>query len=109
MQEFTLSNDNAEDIKFSGDLIGSALSSEDKAGSGYSGSAGRWVELNIYKTSGGKFVCQEIGHTKHDGERTRHKVAISETIDDVKAFFGYRWLAKELYRNAGIDAAKRID
>lgn len=105
MKEFIIENDNQPDIKFIGALLGSVSSAEGERERG----EGRWTVLNLYKTKGGKYVCQTVGHTQWEGEKTRHKAEVCETAEDVQKFFGYRWLAKELYLAAGIDASVEIE
>lgn len=106
METFTLEIDNEPNIRFTGELIGYASSSPDKAmGSSYSGQAGRWTELALYKTKDGQFICHQVGRTSWQGERDRFSGKVCGTLEEVKEFFGYRWLAKELYKNAGIDAS----
>ncbi|MBU2735089.1 hypothetical protein HAQ00_04970 [Acidithiobacillus caldus ATCC 51756] len=110
MDTYTLEIDNNPDIRFTGELIAKVSSSGDRAtGSRYSGQTGRWTTLALYKTKGGKYVCHQIGHTLWEGERDRHSGKVCDTLEEVKAFFGYRWLAKDLYAEAGIDDAVDID
>ena len=109
MELITLINDNAPDIRFNGELVASVMSSSDSSSSNYSGSVGRWMELDLYRTAGGKFVCQSIGGTRWDGEKDRYKAAVCETEADVIEFFGHGWLAKDLYEEAGIVDAVEVD
>ena len=110
METFTIYVDNQPNIRFTGELVASASSSEDRAsGSRWSGDTGRWTELELYKTKGGKYVCQQIGRTRWQGERTRYSGKVCETLDEVFDFFGHRWLAKDLYDDAGLDATIDIE
>lgn len=110
METFTLEIDNEPSIRFTGIRLAGASSSDNQAmGSSYSGQTGRWTELALYKTKGGKYVCHQVGFTRWQGERNRYTGKVCETIDAVKEFFGNRWLAKELYDNAGIDSVIEID
>jgi hypothetical protein len=110
METFTLEIDNAPSVRFTGELVASAASSDNQAmGSRYSGQTGRWTELALYKTIGGKFICHQIGHTRWVGERTRYSGKVCESLDEVKQFFGHRWLAKELYYDAKIDDVVNVD
>lgn len=104
-----LNRDNGRNLVFTGELIGSASSSPNNAHSNYSRETGRWTELNLYKTAGGKFVCHSIGRTQWQGEHDRYSAQVCETESDVVDFFGTGWLAKELYGNAGIDATEEVD
>lgn len=104
METFIIEIDNAPNIRFSGEEIASVESSGNSAISTYfSGQEGRWTELVLYKTKGGKFICHQIGHTNWAGERTRYSGKVCETIEEVKEFFGHRWLAKDLYYEAKIE------
>jgi len=103
METITLENDNAAAIRFTGEEIAVSSSSPDTSSSYHSGSVGRWTVLKLYKTKGGKFVCQSIGYTQWQGEHDRHKAQVCETEADVIAFFGHGWLAKSLYAEAGIE------
>lgn len=110
MDIYTLKVDNAPRIRFSGELIASASSSDNRAmGSSYSGVTGRWTELELYKTKGGKFVCHTIERTRWQGERDRCSGKVCDTIDDVIEFFGQDWLAQELYDEAKIDNAIEVE
>ena len=109
MELITLINDNAPDIRFNGELVASVMSSSDSSSSNYSGSVGRWMELDLYRTAGGKFVCQSIGGTRWDGEQDRCKAKVCESEADVIEFFGHGWLAKDLYEEAGINDAVEVD
>lgn len=103
METITLEIDNAPNIRFTGELVARVASSDNQAmGSRYSGQTGRWTELALYKTKGGKFICHQVGRTRWQGERDRFSGKVCETLDEVKEFFGHRWLAKELYAEAGI-------
>lgn len=110
METFTIEIDNAPSVRFTGELVASAASSDNQAmGSKYSGQTGRWTELALYKTKGGKFICHQIGRTCWQGERDRFSGKVCETLEEVKEFFGHRWLAKDLYAIAGIDAAIDVE
>lgn len=95
---------NAPDIRFAGEKIAEVSSSKHRDSEFYSGKTGRWTELLLYKTKGGKFVCQQVGRTEWAGEYDRHSAEVCATLDDVKKFFGFGWLAKRLYRMAQIDS-----
>ena len=110
MEEFEVIRDKEQNLKFKGELIASSYSSDNNAmGSSYSGSTGRWNELRLYKTAGGKFICSSIGRTRWQGERDRFSGCVCETIDGVISFFGNGWLAKDLYEEANIDSSLIIE
>lgn len=105
----TLKIDNAPSLRFRGDLVASASSSDNNASGDYSGSTGRWTELELYKTAGGKFVCHEVGRTRWQGEHDRCEGRVCESEAEVIKFFGHGWLAKELYNDAGIADVTEIE
>ena len=109
MDTITLRNNNAPSLRFSGELLASTSSSNERSSSYYSGTTGRWTTLELYKTASGKFVCQSIGHTQWQGEHDRHKAVVCETEAEVIEFFGHGWLAKDLYDDAGIEDVTDIE
>lgn len=109
MEQFTVRRDNDRDLRFTGTRLGHIQSTDGNAGRNSSGSAGRWTELALYRTTGGKYICEQIGRTQWEGEHTRYKGAVCETIADVMQFFGHGWLAKGLYAEAGVDTAQDIE
>lgn len=109
METFIVERDSEPSIKFTGEKIGVASSSDERARSDFSGSTGRWTTLRLYRTKGGKLICEQIGHTRWQGEHTRYSGAICETEAEVIKFFGHGWLAKELYDDAGIDASIEVE
>ena len=98
MNSFTIQCDDRLDFKFKGKRLGSVSSSHNIT-------TGRWTELGLYRTTGGKYVCSEIGGSTWPDSPTTHRGAICETPEQVIEFFGYGVLAKELYEMAGIEAA----
>ena len=109
METFTLDIDNAPSVRFTGELVASASSDDQAIGGSYSGQTGRWTELALYKTKGGKIICHQVGRTRWQGERDRFSGKVCETLSEVKRFFGRRWLAKELYAEASIDDAVEVE
>ena len=109
MEDIIIERDGQSSLKFRGEEIASAASSQNNASSYYSGSTGRWTELTLYKTAKGKFVCHEVGRTCWQGEHDRHSGAVCETEAEVIAFFGHGWLAKNLYSEAGIEDVESVE
>ncbi len=110
MTDYHLRVDNAADVKFIGELLGFVCSSSNNAaGSRYSGEVGRWTELNLYKTSGCNFVCYRVEHTQWQGERNKYTCHICKDMSGVYEFFGHDWLAKDLYDEAGIESSVAVD
>lgn len=101
MDKITVKNDNAPDIRFTGELMGTASSRDNNTT--------RWTELELYKTQTGKFVCSETGYTIWQGERDRYNAKVCDSVEEVTQFFGHGWLAKELYEKANLDTAIDLD
>lgn len=106
---YTLRVSGGPNLRFVGALIAQTSSSKERGADTFSGEAGRWTELCLYKTKGGQYVAQKIKRTEWDGDYDRHSAQACATAEDVKSFLGYGWLAKQLYDLAGIDAAIDVD
>ena len=89
MAKFTLTRDNLADLQFEGDLV--ATVSSETAGKT------RWTELRVYKTDGGRYICEELGRSKVDGERDFHHVTVVDNEKSIPSVFGGGWLSKLLY------------
>ena len=109
MESFVIERDGDRAIRFTGELIATAASSPDTASSSYSRSTGRWTELRLFRTKGGKFVCERVGYSQWQGEHDRHEAAVVATEAAVIEFFGLGWLAKALYAEAGIAAVEDVE
>jgi len=110
METFVLDIDNEPNIRFSGELIASASSSDNSAsGSDYSGQSGRWTELKLYKTVGGKFICHRIGRTTWSVEREQFSGKVCTNNEEIIDFFGNGWLSKKLFKEAGIESVIDIE
>lgn len=104
METIELARDNGPDVRFQGEQIASASSWH------YEGPRNtRWTELTLYRTSGGKLVCHEVGRTLWQGERDRRAVHVADTEAEIIDAVGFGRLAKELYDEAGIDHAEEIE
>ena len=95
--EFTIKRGNDKDLKF----IGKELACVDMSYGFY-----QWIEISLYKTRGGKFVCQKINSTALEDQCL---YTIVDTEKEVIDFFGSDNMAKELYIRAGIDFYEEIE
>lgn len=103
METITVQRDNDADLRFTGEELASASSK-----STYNDN-GRWTVLKLFKTASGKFICQSIGRTQHQGESDRYSATVATDDAGIIAFFGHGRVAKELYSEAGIDDVKEIE
>lgn len=104
-KEYLIERTNALDLKFTGELIASVYTSKNNA----SCRPGRWTTLDLYRTASGKFIAESVDYPIWEHEHERHSAELCATEADVIRFFGTGWLAKELYKKAGIDAPEMAD
>ena len=108
MENVTVERNGDADLEFVGQLIASSKSSPNKESPYFSGSGGRWTVNKLWKTEGGAYIANTIGHTQWQGETTRHSAAICSSEAEVISFFGFSDVAKDIYREAGIDASQKV-
>ena len=110
MKKIHLAIDDQPEIQFVGELIASEKSSDKRElGWRYSGEHGRWKEMEIYRTQAGNLVCHQIYKTRWQGEEDVAIAKVCKTDAEVVEFFGNCWVAKELYKEAGIENVQHID
>lgn len=98
----TIYRDNKPNFQFFGQLIAGVSNYN------YSQKNDRWIELYLYKTQSGLYVCAQENHTCWQGENNRYKAETAKNIEEIQDFFGYTDLSKELYEEANIDATIKI-
>ena len=95
-------------LKFTQENIAGTSNDSDRASGDWSGETGRWTTLRLYKTDGGKFICQRIDHTQWTGEHTGYSAEVCDSLEAVQSWFGHGRLAKEIYYLAKIEAVEQI-
>ena len=108
MQAFTIQRDDAPNLTFTGTLLAGASTSPEQAAPDYSGSVGRWTELQLYRTEGGKYICQRIHRTQWQGETDSFTAAVCDDHAGVIEFFRHGRLAFEIYEAAAIPNAEQV-
>lgn len=103
-EEYTLKKDGDIDCMFRGQILAHASSRPTAIKAGKQ----RWSELSLYKTDKGLWVCYRIGRSSIPGERSLYTYEIFESVEDVATFFGFGWLAKELYDTAGLSFVRVV-
>ena len=61
-----------------------------------------WLELTLYRTNTGEFICQRIHRDSRTGAKPLYDGKVCEDSGKVIRFFGSDWLARELFEEAGI-------
>lgn len=107
--EYIIPRDYDRSISFTGTELASVKSQPDQGVSNYSGSTGRWIELTLYRTTGGKYICERVGRTQWQGEHNRHEAIVCDTHDEIVKFLGLGWLSKQLYDAANINYVESVD
>lgn len=106
--KFTIERDDKPALTFTGVKVASAWSYGDSGHPDFSGSVGRWTVLKLYRTQGGKLVCERIERTQWQGEHDKHEGVVFESEREVVEFFGHGRVAKELYAEADITTAVEV-
>jgi len=109
MKTYTLINDGARNVSFTGEKL-AKVSSHSNVGPGQN----RWTEIKLYRTQGGALVLKITGRTCWQGESDRHRAivcadedaVVTALIDDNGGELGD--LAKELIEAVGIDATEKV-
>lgn len=70
---------------------------------------GRCWSFALFKTQGGKFVGFKQGHSSRLGEADRVETVVADSLEGTQALFGTGLLAKQLYRQVGVDLVEIID
>lgn len=97
--QFVACRDNGPDIVFNGCLLGS-IDNKDQAES-----TGRWLELSVYRTDGGKLICERLRRTLNPGERDVCEAAVCDSTIEMTDFFGFGRLSKLLFSRAKIETS----
>jgi hypothetical protein len=124
-KEYVVTRDGKADLRFSGVLMASAAPA--------TAPEGRWNELRVYKTVGGKHVFSRITRSVLQKDQDTHEADVYDPVpssvpsqlmrsaremarhrpfawtDAAVAFFGYDPLAKILYRKLSVNFEEKID
>ncbi len=91
--QFVIARKDAPDLRFTGTLLTRAATRAVN---------GRWAEMHVFKTRGGRFVALKLGRTLWVGESDRVEVQVFETLAQVGEFLGHSALAKFVKDDLGI-------
>lgn len=95
-----LPQDDGPDLRFSGELLGGVRSRMHH---------GRWHELRVYRSKGGKFIAHQMGCSAWMHEADRSSAKVADALADALAFFGHTPLAKQLARQLNTPVVQDID
>jgi hypothetical protein len=98
VDQVTIKNDRAPSLRFSGTPLGSVCNQVNRRVD----ETERQFKLALYQSAAGKYVCERVGYARWPSENDFHQAQVCDTVADVKAFFGERPLAKELYQLVGL-------
>jgi hypothetical protein len=107
MTRTTINLDNAQDLTFDGELLGSASSRRTTGPCSQ-----RWTELHLYKTTG-NYICVTVGRTRHDNESDRYTAEVITARQpgpkyEVMQYFGFGILGKSLWSTLGWNAVREV-
>ncbi len=85
-KEFVLKRTGQRPLRFRGEEIWSWATSPDRAHPNYLGSTGRWQEIELYRTEGGKYVLWVANRTQWQGEEDVLSVEFFNDIEEVVSF-----------------------
>ena len=101
--QWVVVRDGLADLRFTGTVVAEESSRE------WSGPRSlRWDVLELYRTRSGTWVCSREHHTRYAKEQGSREGAVCASTAEVVQFFGYGFLAKQLYAAAGISCAEAI-
>ena len=94
-------------LRIRGEVVASSSSSFSNASGSYSGSTGVAVEVEVYKTAGGKFVVAIHHLTQWQGQHDTDEAAVFPSLKQCVEFLSDRisgWMLQELIEGMGEDA-----
>lgn len=71
------------------------------------GEGDEWVELTLYQTQGGGYVCYRVYRSNTPDKREVIDDLSCNTMAEVVEFFGHSDVAKKLYEKCGIDSGDK--
>lgn len=103
MEKHILTNDGHPDVEFTGEKIAEAGDHSHQGDR-----QNRWTEIDLFRTVRGKLVVQRTRRTCWQGESDSYEVRVCEDEADLINFLGHSDLAKEIYKEAEIDATLKV-
>ncbi|MGB1109693.1 MAG: hypothetical protein ACPG4N_05025 [Gammaproteobacteria bacterium] len=102
--QFTVRRDDGPDLRFDGEILAGVSNRWDGEHR-----QDPWIELKLYKTRGGQYVCERIDMSQRDPDSIRRAAQVVDSPHSVMGFFGYGELAHELYVSAGLVSVENVE
>jgi hypothetical protein len=81
---YLIRRDNDRSLYFEGNRLAHATSSKEQtANISSTGPWGSWTELNLYRSNGGRYVCERIDYTRDSKWHVRCRGAACDTLEQV--------------------------
>lgn len=100
MKQYRIDRDGKRALSFRG---------EELAGVREEVGTGHFLRLAIYRTAGGRYVCEREWITQWQNERDSSEAIVCDTVAQVQAFFAFGDVSKRLYDAAGIDYSEQVE
>jgi len=101
MNTYRIIRDNGIDLEFSAEIIGFAEGSQ-KNIIGYHIDSTTLTTLLLYKTAGGKYICEKITQNDTYPSKNKSRAIVSSGATQIYKFFGTGALATQLYKMAAL-------
>lgn len=98
--QYVIVREGEPDLRFHGKLVDAVRSSPYR---------GRWTEMRVYQTKGGKYVGVKLGCSMWLNETDRAHAQVAGTLEELAGFFGDSLLAKALTRRLGVQPFVDVD
>jgi hypothetical protein len=109
MKTFTVDRDGDRPLRFTGTRLATARSSSDRARDDYSGQVGIREILELYQSQHGDYIAARTCITQWQGKHDTYEAIVSASQDAIVEFFGFGWLAMEIFAEAEWDIAEDLD
>lgn len=86
MEKVRLARSGQRALEFVGELLAEFATSPNQASPRWSGAVGRWEEVRVYQTQGGKYVVWVADYTQWQGERDHYEAHIFDSLEEVMEY-----------------------
>lgn len=86
MERFVLKRTGQRPLAFHGKRLFSGSTSPDRTHPDYSGSPSNWMEVEVYRTQGGKFVLSIGRFSTYNGYKERFRVLVFDSLEELVGY-----------------------